>query len=755
MKSLIIFLMLLVFVQSIIYCQYKIDEIIYEPERVRMNDVAVFSENAAVAVGQFGIVRIMTDKANVNSYVYLKEKKELFSVVYLSANNLVTVGSDGLIYKSQDGGKSWEKVVSPTDNTLYSVYFLNDTIGFAAGAKGTIIKTTNGGNNWKSMKSNVNSDLYGISATDLNSIFAAGSNGTVIQSDNYGEKWEKHNMLSNVNFQHVKAIGLDRVFVMGDSLKVYIYDNYMKNWYVPVVEPKYNKLYIKPQIISCYFKDENNGVITVIDNYSCSAQNYEYYTTNGGNNWTSVDLWANMFGSSTPTGTVCMDFANDDFGILFDVSGDLFIEKYTNKLQHKLKNIIYGNRFNFLNSNKNQFVAIYDYGSPSNMILSENYGENWVKSTSVDSIKIFKYSMDYAGVSIPKKDAILLSVNDAYDTIWTEGSTIHIVTIKSGLTLKSDDFGKSWNPFIIPNHEPAYETDFFSDDYGLLRIAYKYNYMVTKDGGNTWKYIPFPDTARISRITSVICQSPQLHLIVASINDSISKAYRIYDEGKNWDNDIVLPPYHTKIKYINESLMFAFGNQSFYRSYSILISKSTDGGITWKKCINEPILDENRFINYAYYDENNFMVNTDGFFYMTHDGGIKWDKIPLNMIDQSANESVSGVVYLNPNKLVVATYMGRMFYYTDNTFTSVNNFDVKSPNSIIYPNPAKDYIEIKPSEGWQPSEGSLIQIFSTFGETLLTVEQTSPSVQKIDISKLFPGIYFIKIGNRLEKFVKI
>ena len=91
----------------------------------------------------------------------------------------------------------------------------------------------------------------------------------------------------------------------------------------------------------------------------------------------------------------------------------------------------------------------------------------------------------------------------------------------------------------------------------------------------------------------------------------------------------------------------------------------------------------------------------------------------------------------------------------NNCTTGVEDDNVISSNCSIYPNPANDYIIIQPSEGFKPSEGSNIKICNTYGEVLMQVEQTPPSVQRIDISKLVPGIYFIKIGNRVEKFVKI
>ena len=81
-------------------------------------------------------------------------------------------------------------------------------------------------------------------------------------------------------------------------------------------------------------------------------------------------------------------------------------------------------------------------------------------------------------------------------------------------------------------------------------------------------------------------------------------------------------------------------------------------------------------------------------------------------------------------------------------------------NISVYPNPALDYIEINP-DAINPTlkrgvdEVLDIQIFNTLGEVMISVEQTSPSVHRINVSNLVPGMYFIKIGDRVEKFIKI
>ena len=98
------------------------------------------------------------------------------------------------------------------------------------------------------------------------------------------------------------------------------------------------------------------------------------------------------------------------------------------------------------------------------------------------------------------------------------------------------------------------------------------------------------------------------------------------------------------------------------------------------------------------------------------------------------------------------------FRFVASPVTDVREANQYKEKIVIYPNPSGDYIDISsinPTLKRGDDECSDIQIFDILGEIVLSVEQTSPSVQRIDISNLTPGIYFIKIGNRLEKFVKM
>jgi len=74
--------------------------------------------------------------------------------------------------------------------------------------------------------------------------------------------------------------------------------------------------------------------------------------------------------------------------------------------------------------------------------------------------------------------------------------------------------------------------------------------------------------------------------------------------------------------------------------------------------------------------------------------------------------------------------------------------------NLISPNPASNYINVDLS--FLRMQESEIKIFDVFGNCVLSVEsQNFVSLQKIDISTLPSGIYFVRIGDVVQKFVKM
>jgi hypothetical protein len=84
-----------------------------------------------------------------------------------------------------------------------------------------------------------------------------------------------------------------------------------------------------------------------------------------------------------------------------------------------------------------------------------------------------------------------------------------------------------------------------------------------------------------------------------------------------------------------------------------------------------------------------------------------------------------------------------------------------SSGFLLYPNPASDYIEISCPPSREGAGALSVLIFD-----LLGIEFTSPSLRdtppsqggekvRIDVSHLSPGVYFVRAGNIVQKFVKL
>ncbi len=72
---------------------------------------------------------------------------------------------------------------------------------------------------------------------------------------------------------------------------------------------------------------------------------------------------------------------------------------------------------------------------------------------------------------------------------------------------------------------------------------------------------------------------------------------------------------------------------------------------------------------------------------------------------------------------------------------------------FLCPNPAEEYIEIYMNGAKSPQQE--IKIYNILGECVLA-EQTFLSVQRMDISVLPPGLYFVLVGNNFEgRFIKV
>jgi len=83
--------------------------------------------------------------------------------------------------------------------------------------------------------------------------------------------------------------------------------------------------------------------------------------------------------------------------------------------------------------------------------------------------------------------------------------------------------------------------------------------------------------------------------------------------------------------------------------------------------------------------------------------------------------------------------------------------DIEENTINIYPNPASDFISVDLSvTTLNGVDVPNIQIFDVLGTKVMTVKtQNFVSLQNIDVSVLPPGVYFLRVGDRMMKFIKI
>ena len=86
--------------------------------------------------------------------------------------------------------------------------------------------------------------------------------------------------------------------------------------------------------------------------------------------------------------------------------------------------------------------------------------------------------------------------------------------------------------------------------------------------------------------------------------------------------------------------------------------------------------------------------------------------------------------------------------------TSVNN--IKYDKINISPNPAEDYIDIAIADDRTPKNA--VKVYDILGNVVLTLTPTlslKGEGVKVDVSGLPAGVYFVRVGGKMYKFVKI
>lgn len=359
--------------------------------------------NSAIAVGYSGLcVLIKAKSSNTNDGWHLFENitgNLSFNDVHLFPNKkAIAVGNNGVILLKQSESNSWSNVNSGVDNDLQAVKFLNDNLGIIVGDEGIILKTTDGGSNWIVLPVGFpNIDLKCVEIINNEKYLAGGTQKSLVRSSNGGVSWEKFSFTTTKPVEIFNNIVLanDGTIMLnlysedlssppatsngawystnfGASVAAFTYFNtdsrckpvMLKDKSAFIHKIKYGLwfypqlgqfTYTKPaapffQPVEMYFIDTSKFLFALDDGTLIS-------TENGWNSWKSINLFNTKINR--------LNFTDPDFGIAV---GDGFIG-YFDRTTVKIKNET--------TTNPNGFVVNQNFPNPFNgeTVISLNLPE--------------------------------------------------------------------------------------------------------------------------------------------------------------------------------------------------------------------------------------------------------------------------------------------------------------------------------------------------------------------------------------------
>jgi len=339
------------------------------------------------------------------------------------------------------------------------------------------------------------------------------------------------------------------------------------------------------------------------------------------------------------------------------------------------------------------------------------------------------------------------------------------MTLDGGLSYESGDMGiefsdrRNWDmPYIMnpqnPNTFYAGTFRMYRSTAGIVPFYESISERLTDTIG------PPPDRSANHNITTIIQSNLDTNYVYVGTSDA--NIWRSLDNGSTWEeitND--LPQrYVTDVKASPTFTNGVYVAHSGYKDNDNIphLHYSEDNGDTWTDISEDlPQLAINDIYILPNHQDSVIFVGTDGGVYATLNGGENWERMGNNMPFIPVYDMV-----FNPVKkeLVAGTFARSIVSYSidsllfmappDTVDTPTNEqFLVKQPALKIYPSPAMDEITV----GFYNSEfgkSSELVILDASGKLVLqtSFQQDGEIVEKLDISNLVAGNYFIKVKTR-------
>ncbi|MFH1052295.1 MAG: T9SS type A sorting domain-containing protein [bacterium] len=681
-------------------------------------------------------------------------------ICYVGGDTVIITSGDNTPYYtnseffiSTNSGNTWEKFgigISFKTNKFAII----DSIVFASGVDSTgdnIYKSTNLGITWEhSYKTNA------ISFFSLdNNIYAGTGKGILLTSD-FGKTWVERNNGIEFKGNHkfiYQLVNIGNNLVVSTYTGIYLSTDFGESWVLKIngiSEYDYRNLkyltVVGTNIIAGTFLDLPSGGTNVL--------------------YTSTDLgetWINYNQDKSPIARIYVyDLIGVGDKVLIHHTGDYKSDYRSQWFMSKDLGISWENKTKELPFP----LYSYDYTSIatdgsiiyvsvcSSLFVSKDSCDTWIQLT-------------YPGTNYGPVETIYSKGNDIY-----VGTTPSLcVDIPDGIFMSNNN-GETWQPlgledFWVPSVCVAKNNIIAGTNHGVL---------ISSDGGINWQ-----EPEGLPQGIIVLIFADDNENVFASSGKGI---YFSSNNGINWElrnNGLPSRPWANSIAStgdlviagldsgvwissdlglnwyeknnglpLDDRTVWSVGasNNTIFMSTRNNLYRSTDLGENWE-LKKEGLPQYDLFVNsFAFYEDYIFIATGRGI-YISSNNGDTW--IPkndgiVNIDGFFTSIVISGeYIFTGTNGAGFGTKGDKVYRAKISDLITDVEENGSKPLFSIYPNPATNFLYINN----QDVTGK-IEIISALGIIVLECKYQN----KIDVSSLNPGLYFLKVEDRITKFIK-
>ncbi|MEI7490431.1 MAG: YCF48-related protein [Bacteroidota bacterium] len=306
----------------------------------------------------------------------------------------------------------------------------------------------------------------------------------------------------------------------------------------------------------------------------------------------------------------------------------------------------------------------------------------------------------------------------------------------NGASIMTSDWGSTWAD--SPNTTSRALTSVcFTDANTGIAVGFG-TIQKTVNGGAGWEPVPCNSGWNLYSVCFPNANTGYA-VGVSGMNTIIIKTT---DGGSTW-NDIYWNGFALySVCFTDVNTGYAVG-RTFESGAGIFI-KTTDGGLSWNSSmIVQPYLYSIFFPS----ADTGYFTGENGAVYKTTDAGSNW-----TALSTGTTATLVSAFFTDVNTGYVTGDYGTILKTTNGGGVSIDEITPVKPGFIIYPNPATTKVTVSNSR--ELKGDCWISVFDLSGQPLMECRSVSRKPFELDISRLSPGIYFLKIQTAIGVEVK-